>query len=303
MAKKTGLNINGILLLDKPLGITSNAALQRAKHLFNAKKAGHTGSLDPLATGMLPLCFGDATRFSQFLLDADKYYRVRATLGIKTTTGDAEGEVIATRAVQDITVEKITAVLQEFSGHIEQIPPMFSALKHQGRPLYVLARKGIEVERQPRSVTIHALTLLSWDVSTNVFEFDVHCTKGTYVRTLVEDIGEKLGCGAHVSGLRRTAVHPYQQQPMLTLAALETMQAAGESLTQLLLPVDSSVQHLPAARLSSSAAFYIKTGQAVRVPHTTATGLVRIFLEEGLFLGVGEITDDGRVAPKRLVSL
>ncbi|MDX1902247.1 MAG: tRNA pseudouridine(55) synthase TruB [Gammaproteobacteria bacterium] len=295
--------ISGILLLDKPIGLTSNAALQRTKYLFQAKKAGHSGSLDPLATGMLPICFGEATKMSQFLLDSDKIYCGTATLGIKTTTGDTEGEVISTRAIPALDAEKLTEVFQPFLGTIEQIPPMFSAIKHQGQPLYALARRGIEVERQARKVKIHTLKLLA--LTENTFDFEVHCSKGTYIRTLIEDIGEALGCGAHVSALRRTAVIPYQQQKMMTLEALEQIKAEQglAALMSFLLPVDTCVQHLPSVKLSSSATFYMRTGQAVMVPHLLGTGFVRMFADDGRFMGIGEMTDDGRVAPQRLVHL
>ena len=294
--------IDGILLLDKSLNITSNGALQRVKRLFGAKKAGHTGSLDPLATGMLPICFGEATKVSQFLLESDKHYDVEVTLGVKTTTGDAEGEVIATRALVDINFEKILVILSQFKGAIQQIPPMFSAIKHQGKPLYELARQGIEIERKPRTVQIYALELTSFDAPK--FTITVSCSKGTYVRTLAEDIGEQLGCGAHVSGLRRTAVKPYESDKMHTLDSLEEMhkQYGMDALLNCLLPVDTSVQHLPAVKLSSSATFYMRMGQPVMVPHLPLEGWVRIFSGDAQFMGIGEILDDGRVAPKRLIS-
>ena len=295
--------VDGILLLDKPAGLTSNGALQRVKRLFNARKAGHTGSLDPLATGMLPICFGEATKVSQFLLDSDKHYEVQAVLGIRTTTADAEGEVISSRPVPSFTVEQLSALFAEFSGWIDQIPPMFSALKHQGKPLYRFARAGIEIERESRRVRIDLLKLLGYQ--SNCFDVTVHCSKGTYVRTLIEDIGERLGCGAHVGALRRTAVVPYQNGRMVTLPELEELRetAGVDVLKRYLLPVDSSVGHLPSVRLSSAAAFYIKTGQSVMVPHVQVQGLVRLFDEKGNFIGVGEMTEDGRIAPKRLVAL
>lgn len=295
--------INGILLLNKPINLTSNAALQRVKYLFQAKKAGHSGSLDPLATGMLPICFGEATKMSQFLLDSDKIYRGTATLGVKTTTGDTEGEVVSTREIPPLDAEKLTAIFQRFLGVIEQIPPMYSAIKHRGQPLYVLARRGIEVERQARRVNIRSFKLNSF--THNTFDFEVHCSKGTYIRTLVEDIGEVLGCGAHVSALHRVAVMPYQQQNMITLEALEKIKAeqGQAALLSFLLPVDTCVQHLPSVKLSSSATFYMRTGQAVMVPHLLGTGLVRMFADDGKFIGIGEMTDDGRVAPQRLVQL
>lgn len=294
--------IDGILLLDKPLGITSNAALQRVKRLFNAKKAGHTGSLDPLATGMLPICFGEAAKFSQFLLDSDKAYHVICQLGEKTTTGDAEGQVIEARAVIDVTVPRIESILRSMTGQIQQIPPMFSALKHQGKPLYELARQGIEVERQPRSVMIYSLQLVEFQQTT--LTLTVHCSKGTYVRTLVEDIGEQLGCGAHVIGLRRTTVTPYPENQMITLAALEEMaeQRGADALMQRLLPIESSVQLLPEVKLSASAAYYIRMGQPVMTPQLPREGWVKIVSEQGRFMGVGEMLEDGRVTPRRMVA-
>jgi tRNA pseudouridine55 synthase len=295
--------IDGILLLDKPLHITSNGALQRVKRLLGAKKAGHTGSLDPLASGMLPICFGEATKVSQFLLDSDKYYEVEGKLGIKTTTGDAEGEVVATLPVTNITSELIQAVMQNFLGNIQQIPPMFSALKHKGKPVYELARQGLEVERKPRPVTIHALQFISNDADT--FRFTVHCTKGTYVRTLVEDMGDQLGCGAHVSRLRRSSVAPYQCNKMYSFEELEEIhsQYGQDSLIEYLLPVDSSVQHLPEIKLSSSSTFYMRMGQPVMVSHSLQMGSwVRIFSDDQRFMGIGEILEDRRVAPRRLVS-
>lgn len=300
--KKPTVDVNGVLLLDKCLGLTSNAMLQRVKHLFSAKKAGHTGSLDPLATGMLPICFGEATKFSQFLLDSDKRYQVVVKLGIKTNTGDAEGYIIETKPVENITLERITSVANEFIGLIQQVPPMFSAIKHQGKPLYELARKGIEIDRQPRQV--HIYYLQCYHLQENVFHFEVHCSKGTYVRTLAEDIGERLGCGAHVIGLRRSAVLPYNQAKMMTFPELEVLvnQSGAQSLYQLLLPIESSVQSLPEVKLSTAAIFYIRTGQPIMTPNLPAQGLVRIFSEESRFIGVGEVTEDGRLAPKRLIA-
>lgn len=295
-------NINGILLLDKCIGLSSNGALQRVKRLFNAKKAGHTGSLDPLATGMLPICFGEATKFSQYLLDSDKRYQVLVKLGIKTTTGDTEGEPISIRPVNHIDAKQIQTHLPKLRGNILQIPPMFSAIKVQGKPLYELARKGIEIERQPRAV--HIYDLQCGELLTNdTFQLDVHCSKGTYVRTLVEDLGELLGCGAHVAALRRTSVTPYQQHKMFTFAMLEALfKAQGSTaLNQLLLPVESSVEALPIVKLSTSSAFYMGMGQPVMVPHLPTFGLVRLYGEDG-FMGIGEILDDGRVGPKRLIA-
>jgi tRNA pseudouridine55 synthase len=292
--------VNGILLLDKPSGLTSNAALQAVKKLYRARKAGHTGSLDPLATGLLPICFGEATKVSGFLLDADKDYRVTCKFGERTTTGDAEGEVLEQRPVEDLSEDRLREVMQGFLGDIEQIPPMYSALKHKGERLYKLAREGVEVEREPRQVTIHALELLT--LTPPLAEIRVHCSKGTYVRTLVEDIGEALGCGAHVSGLRRLGVGPFDDSQMIDMEGLQAV--AGESehaLDQLLLPLESGLAQWPDVRLSSDAAFYLRQGQPVLVPKAPTAGLVRLYEGESRFLGVGEILDDGRVAPRRLM--
>ena len=302
MTKPILENINGILLLDKPLDVTSNGVLQRVKRLFVAKKAGHTGSLDPLATGMLPICFGEATKLCQYLLDSDKYYRVTAKLGERTATGDAEGDVIATAPVEGVTPERIEAIMQQFMGLIEQVPPMYSAIKFQGQPLYKLARRGIEVERKSRTVTIHSLRLLGSDATS--FEFDVHCTKGTYVRTLVDDMGLVLGCGAHVGALRRTAVAPYQTCAMVTLDELEAVKAESgvDALKRYLLPLESSVQSLPSIQLSTAATFYLRMGQPVMATQVKTNGLIRIFSDNGDFMGIGEMLDDGRVTPKRLLA-
>jgi tRNA pseudouridine55 synthase len=296
-----GRVVNGILVLDKPLGISSNAALQQVKRLFKAQKAGHTGSLDPLATGMLPICFGITTRLSAFLLDADKHYSVRVRLGETTATGDAEGEVLQTRSTEGIGETEIAAVLPKFLGVISQLPPMYSALKHQGKRLYELAREGIEVEREPRQVTIHDLQL--GVIEGKEFELHVHCSKGTYVRTLAEDIGEALGCGAHVVGLRRTGVGPYTRLPMFTMDQLEATAEEGmQALDDLLLPPDSALADWPAIHLNPDMGFYIKQGQPLLIPKAPTEGWVRLYQGEDMFLGVGEILDDGRVAPRRLLA-
>ncbi|MCF7993474.1 MAG: tRNA pseudouridine(55) synthase TruB [Chromatiaceae bacterium] len=301
--RKQGREVNGILLLDKPSGISSNHALQRVKRLYGAQKAGHTGSLDPLATGLLPLCLGYTTKFSAFLLDADKRYRVRVRLGETTETADAEGEVIATASVDGITEAQVLEVISHFLGEIEQLPPMYSAVKHQGQRLYKLAREGKEVERTPRQITIHRLDLL--EMALPDIELDVHCTKGTYVRTLAEDIGKQLGCGGHVSVLRRTGVGPYieGETDFVTMAELEAQAEAHgpESLDALLLPLETTLGHCPAVRLSANSAFYLSQGQPVLVPQAPTEGLVRLYDVSDRFLGVGEILDDGRVQPKRLV--
>jgi tRNA pseudouridine55 synthase len=293
--------IHGILLLDKPNGITSNGALQRVKRLFNAKKAGHTGSLDPIATGMLPICFGEATKFSQFLLESDKSYRVVAKLGIQTTTGDCEGEVVTEKPWSYVTESQLLRVMSQFLGEIEQIPPMFSAIKYQGKPLYTLARRGIEVDRKPRNIKIFSLFLDA--LEKDQFTFHVHCSKGTYIRTLVEDIGRELNCGAHVIELRRMTVAPYGNALMYSLPALEAIakNTGRDGLSACLLPVETAVQVLPVIKLSTSAIYYLRMGQPVRAPITSDGSLVRLISEDARFLGIGEVLSDGRIKPHRLV--
>ena len=287
--------------MDKPAGISSNDVVQQAKRLFGAQKVGHTGSLDPLATGVLPLCFGEATKFSQYLLDADKKYWAQVRLGITTETGDADGEVIAQADASSVTPAQAVAALETFVGEIEQIPSMYSALKHQGQPLYKLARKGIEVERAPRQVSIYSAELLQFSEAS--IELRVHCSKGTYIRSLAEDLGAALGCGAHVSALRRLAAGPYEEGQATTLAELcETNDI--QEMDALLLPVSSAVDSWPAVRLHEDTAHYVRQGQPVQVAHAPTDGWVQIFelAEEDRFLGVGEILTDGRVAPRRLVA-
>ena len=295
-----GRDINGILLLDKPSGITSNDALQQVKRLYFAKKAGHTGSLDPLASGVLPICLGEATKVSAFLLDADKRYQVRCQLGVRTATSDAEGEVLETRQVGVYNLEQLETALEEFRGSIEQIPPMYSALKHQGQRLYKLARQGVEVEREPRPVEIYELTVAGQ--GEDWLDINVHCSKGTYVRTLAEDIGDRLGCGAHVSALRRTAVGPYGDTMLVGLETLRELKEKDmSSMDTLLLPIESALTQWPDVDLSTDAAFYLQQGQPVLVPHAPTSGWVRLYEGNRSFLGMGEILDDGRVAPRRLM--
>ncbi|MBK1722672.1 tRNA pseudouridine(55) synthase TruB [Thiocystis violacea] len=301
--RNPGRNVTGILLLDKPLGLTSNDALQRVKRHYRAAKAGHTGSLDPLATGLLPCCLGDSTKFSAFLLDADKRYRVRVRLGVTTTTADAEGEVVETRPVEGVDEERLREVLTRFTGSIDQLPPMYSALKHQGQRLYKLARQGVEVERQPRRIDIHALELTAFELPE--IELDVHCSKGTYVRTLAEDIGRALGCGGHVIALRRTGVGPYLESsgPFIALDEVAALaeQENFQALDALLLPLDTALGHCPALRLSEDSAFYLRQGQPVLVPQAPTEGLVRLYDPSARFIGVGFILEDGKVQPKRLI--
>lgn len=294
--------MNGIFLLDKPIDISSNGALQKVKRLFRAKKAGHTGSLDPLATGMLPICFGDATKFCQYLLDSDKTYEVTMQLGVRTTTSDAEGEIISTRDVPNLSIEAINTVFENFRGDIQQIPSMFSALKHNGKCLYEYARQGIFIERPSRPITIYDLKVLSFD--NNCVTFTVHCSKGTYVRTIVDDCGELLNCGAHVTHLRRLSVGPYQESQMMTIEQLELLMSHDDfSAKKLLLPVDSAVIHWPAIVVSESLTFALKQGKSVILPDAPQTGWMRLLDQNGEFFGVGEMQADGKVQPKRLVSL
>lgn len=302
MLKKRNLGrpVTGILLYDKPAGITSNTALQQVKRLYQARKAGHTGSLDPLATGLLPLCLGEATKVSAFLLDADKRYQVQVRLGSATNTADSEGEVMATAPWEQIMEEHIRALLPSFLGTIEQTPPMYSALKYKGERLYNLARQGVEVERQPRHITIYSLELTAWNPPE--FSLDLRCSKGTYVRTLAEDIGRAAGSCAHVSALRRLEVGPYTETGIINQATLEiAARQSFEALDALLLPAHSAIEHWPELRVSESTAFYLKQGQSVLVPQAPTTGWVRLYTKSGAFFGVGTILEDGKVQPKRLL--
>ncbi|MGY4533280.1 tRNA pseudouridine55 synthase [Pseudomonas sp. TE3786] len=298
--KRIRRNVSGIILLDKPKGFSSNAALQKVRWLLNAEKAGHTGSLDPLATGVLPLCFGEATKFSQYLLDADKGYETLMQMGVTTTTADAEGEVIERR---EVTVGRadIEAVLPRFRGEISQIPPMYSALKRDGQPLYKLARAGEVVEREARSVTIARLEMLGCEGEQA--RLSVACSKGTYIRTLVEDIGQALGCGAHVAELRRTQAGPFVLAQTVTLEELEQVHADGgnEAVDRFLLPSDSGLEHWPLVQFSEHSAFYWLHGQAVRAPDAPKFGMVRAYDHNARFIGIGEVSEDGRIAPRRLI--
>lgn len=288
--------ISGVLLLDKPAGYSSNQALQRAKHMFIAAKAGHTGNLDPFATGLLPLCFGEATKFSQTLLDADKVYRAVLKLGVTTTTGDTEGEVTSLTPVQ-LTHEQVERAVASFLGPIIQIPPMHSALKHQGKPLYEYARNGIEVERKPRNVNIHEIHLVRFDG--DEAEIVVNCSKGTYIRVLAEDIGKKLGCGAHLIVLRRLETGGFKLQDAYTLAQLEAMSSNERDVH--LLPVDTLLQGLPSVDLDSDTAHYFCQGQAIWKSGVQPMGLLRVYAPHDVFLGLGENLGDGRIAPRRVL--
>lgn len=294
--KRQKKSINGILLLDKPIGFSSNQALQKIKWLLQAAKAGHTGTLDPLATGLLPLCFGEATKFAHFLTDADKTYVATIKLGATTTTGDAEGEVLTTSPVNVSRVE-IEQVCRQFTGEISQTPPMYSALKFEGKALYEYARAGVEIERKARRVTIQNIEVHSF--AGDVAVISVTCSKGTYIRTLAEDIGKQLGCGAHLIGLRRTATADYQIAQAVTLEQFEAM--SEEERLAALAPPDSAVHYLPAVTLDSDAAFYLLQGQAVWRSGAVPSGLLRLYNEQQVFLGLGELQDDGKIAPKRLM--
>jgi len=294
--KRVKKNINGILLLDKPLGFSSNQALQRVKWLLQAAKAGHTGTLDPLATGLLPLCFGEATKFAHYLTDADKTYHATMKLGITTATGDAEGEVLKTLPV-NVTSSQFSEACRKFVGVINQIPPMYSALKHEGKALYEYAREGVEIERKVRTVTIHAIEVLSF--AGDVAEIKVTCTKGTYIRTLAEDIGADLGCGAHLIGLRRTSTASYDIAQSITLEAFEAL--SGEERLAMLAPPETAVDYLPSVILDADSAFYLMQGQAVWRSGNIPAGLLRLYDERNVFLGLGEQQSDGKIAPKRLM--
>jgi len=300
--RNKGRNINGILLLDKPIGITSNFALQKVKRLFNANKAGHTGSLDPLASGLLPLCLGESTKVSGYLLDSDKTYLGTIKLGERTNTADAEGEVIESRPVENIDEAKIQSILSQFIGEQEQVPPMHSAIKQNGQPLYKLAHQGIEVERKSRKISIFSLDLLRY--ADNSLEVKVHCSKGTYIRTLAEDIGEVLGCGAHLSALRRIQTGPFSMEQVVTLPELEQLADDGfAALDARLLATETALKDWQEVSLSENSSYYLRQGQAVQVPQAPSSGWVKIFADGGEFLGIGQIMADGRVAPKRLINL
>lgn len=301
--RKRGRAVNGILLLDKPAGVTSNQALQRVRRLFDAARAGHTGSLDPLATGLLPICLGEATKISGFLLDADKHYRFTVRLGVTTDSGDADGTVQHTRAVDGVEEAAVERVLATLRGEIMQVPPMHSAVKQGGKPLYRLAHQGIEVEREARPATIHRLDLLGID-GADVTLY-VHCSKGTYVRTLATEIGEALGPGGHIVALRRTGAGPFGDGELVSMDALEAI--AGEegssALDRLLEPVDRGLEGLPRVDMAGDIADFVRQGQAVQLPGAPRSGDVRLYDRERGFFGIGRIQDDGRVGPRRLLHL
>lgn len=299
--RKRGRNIHGVFLLDKPQGMSSNDIMQKVKRIFQANKAGHTGALDPLATGMLPICLGEATKFSQFLLDADKRYLVTAKLGERTDTSDAEGQIVETRDV-NVKIPEILTALEQFRGDILQVPTMFSALKHNGKPLYEYARQGITVVREARPITIFELNFIEYNAP--YLTLEVHCSKGTYIRTLVDDLGEVLGCGAHVTMLRRTAVADYPTEKMLDWHTLQSLTEPQDlsSLDALLLPMDTAVAKLPALTLNESQTQGIGFGQRIKFDNPNRLqGQVRLFSHENHFLGVAVIDENNVIRPQRLV--
>lgn len=304
-----GREVHGVLLLDKPAELSSNDTLQKVRRLFNAKKAGHTGALDPLATGMLPICLGEATKFSQFLLDSDKRYRVIARLGQRTDTSDVHGKIICQRPIE-ITQLQLDQALDKFRGHLIQIPSMYSALKYQGKPLYEYVRQGITIEREGRPITVYDLQFERWQG--NELELTIHCSKGTYIRTIIDDLGELLGCGAHVIYLRRLQVASYPSERMVTIEQLYTLKQQVElgttsleaQLDPLLLPMDTAVNHFPEINISSSVASYFKQGQAVVVANHRLSEGNKVRVTEGdmhKFIGIAEIDEQNRIAPSRLV--
>lgn len=292
-------DVDGILLLDKPAGLSSNKALQQARYLFKGKKAGHAGSLDPLATGVLPICFGEATKFSTFLLDASKQYSAVCQLGISSTSGDAEGDLSEKQPV-NVTRAQIEQALQTFLGKTQQIPPMHSALKHNGVRLYELARKGEEVERPARDIEIYDLNLVDFNEENDQMTIHVHSSKGTYIRTLVEDIALAFGSQAYILQLDRTGVQPFWDLPTFTFEQLNELDEA-KKLDSSLLPIDTAVSDWEAVYLDENSSFYLKQGQPVQVPNAPTSGYVRFFDENEIFLGVGYVKSDGNLAPKRLM--
>ncbi len=295
--KRQKRDISGVVLLDKPLGLSSNQAMQRVKHLYQAEKAGHTGSLDPLATGLLPICLGEATKFANFLLDADKSYLATVKLGITTTSADAEGEVIAQKPV-NVTLQQVESVLHQFIGDIEQTPPIYSALKVDGKPLYAYARAGQEVEIKSRYVSIHQIHLEHFEADELVFT--VTCSKGTYIRTLAQDIGAKLGCGAHLKGLRRLTSGTFDLQDALPLEVLSELSL--EELDAKLLPIDIKIQHLPKLTLNAEQTDIIQHGQAIKPNQEIISNeFIRLYDMSGEFIGLAQKQADGKLHPKRLL--
>jgi tRNA pseudouridine55 synthase len=290
-------DVHGILLLDKPLRLSSAAAVARAKYLLGARKAGHTGSLDPLATGMLPICFGEATKFGAHLLDADKTYRVVARLGERTASADLESPVIERRDLPPFTSEQIAAALRAFPRAYDQVPPMHSAIKQEGKPLYEYARAGLTRERDPRRILIHGMSLLAWRAPD--VEFDVHSSKGAYIRVLAEDLAKALGTIAHLTALRRLSVAPFGEGRLWAFEALEALSLAARR--ELLMPVDAALESAPRYELSATQVTALRQGKTLEVP-AGAPGTVRIYSQELGFLGLGALEMPGRLVPLRLIS-
>ena len=302
MARRNkGNDVNGIFLLDKPLGRSSNSALQKVRYLFNAKKAGHTGSLDPLATGVLPICFGEASKVTAYLLDSNKRYTCTLQLGETTTTGDKEGDILQTRKIEQFSTDDLEKTLETFRGDIQQIPPMYSALKHNGQPLYKLARQGIEIKRKARDVTILHLECI--EHTHNTISLDVKCSKGTYIRTLAQDIGESLGCGAHLSMLRRTEVEPFDCSKIYTIEEIEALLKSTEDsdLSKLLLPIDSVLQEHPLIVLCDDDLKRIQNGLKVTLDDIPDSQLIRLYSQENQFIGIGRHSSNKQLAAKRLM--
>jgi tRNA pseudouridine55 synthase len=298
--RKKGRSIDGIVILDKAIGISSNRALQEVKRIFDAQKAGHTGSLDPLATGVLPLCLGEATKVSQFLLDSDKKYRAKLKLGVRTDSGDCEGNVLESCADFQVSQLQIEEALTPFRGEIEQVPPMYSALKVNGVPLYKMARKGQTIEREARRITVYSIEMTAFEG--DELELEIACSKGTYIRTIADDLGQALGCGAHIIALRRTQAGVFTEADCITTQRLiqECDSGGLSAIDKHLIPMDKAIADLPEVVLPSVTASFIKNGQPVLVRHLPEEGLVRLY-EEGQFIGIGCIDDDGKVAPRRLI--
>lgn len=293
--KRVKRPVHGVLLLDKPLGYSSNQALQKVKWLYQAAKAGHTGTLDPLATGALPICFGEATKFSHYLFEANKTYIATLKLGATTTTGDAEGEVLETKLV-NVTEMQLSKTLSAFVGEISQTPPMYSALKHEGKPLYEYARAGIEIERESRQIQIFDIILQAHHQATLTIQ--VQCSKGTYIRTLAEDIGKALGCGAHLIGLRRTQTAHYDVADAVTIEALENMSEAQRDA--LLKPVDSALHNMKSVCITEDAGQFFRQGQSVWVSKLSPQEDYKVY-QSDIFLGLGTVQADGQLKPKRLL--
>jgi len=296
--RKSGRNVHGIILLDKRLGVSSNKALQEVRRLFNANKGGHTGSLDPMATGLLPLCFGEATKVSAMMLDDNKRYQAIVKLGIMTDTGDAEGKVIEKKPVPELSTEIINDCLNGFVGEIEQVPPMYSALKHNGKKLYELAREGKVIERKARKITIFELKLL--DSTSDTLTLDVSCSKGTYIRSLAEDIGHKLGCGGTIIGLRRIQSGQFKIEDALTIEQCQAMTL--DELSSNLLAVDEPLSEIPKIELSKQQAILINHGQQIDYQAELDQGSVRMYNEQ-IFLGLGEMLLNGKLVPKKIFNL